>query len=179
MLDIAEKLGLTPEAISCHLTVILTNYPVLFVSDISVLKTDPSLFNNKREVNMEWQKKYEVGHDKIDLEHRVFLDLVRTVAEAEAEGASRDKIRRLVAETAKYAEFHFLSEENIMIDFGYPDFEEHQKIHKDLIKSLQHFVISFEAGDNNIGDLVEFLVSWFSVHTTTEDLKISKYLDQT
>ncbi|RLJ20530.1 hemerythrin [bacterium endosymbiont of Escarpia laminata] len=129
-------------------------------------------------MSMEWQKKFEVGHYKIDLEHRVFFELVKSIAAAEAHGASRDKIRRLIAETAKYAEFHFLSEENIMIDVGYPEFEEHREHHQSLMRNMQKYVVSFESGDSNIHDLVGFLLDWFVKHTTTEDLLLSKYIKQ-
>ncbi|WP_177419591.1 bacteriohemerythrin [endosymbiont of Lamellibrachia barhami] len=127
---------------------------------------------------MEWQKKFEVGHNKIDMEHRVFFELVKSIAAAEAQGASRDKIRRLIAETTKYAEFHFLSEENIMIDVGYPEFEEHRELHKSLLRKMQKYVVSFESGDSDIHDLVDFLVDWFVKHTTTKDLLLSKYIKQ-
>ena len=127
---------------------------------------------------MEWQKTFEVGHNKIDMEHRVFFELVQSIAAAEAQEASRDKIRRLIAETTKYAEFHFLSEENIMIDVGYPNFEEHRELHKSLLRKMQKYVVSFESGDSNIHDLVRFLVDWFVKHTTTEDLLLSKYIKQ-
>ncbi len=129
-------------------------------------------------MSMEWQKKFEVGHNKIDMEHRVFFELVKSIAAAEAQGASRDKIRRLIAETTKYAEFHFLSEENIMIDVGYPEFEEHRELHKSLLRKMQKYVVSFESGDSDIHDLVDFLVDWFVKHTTTKDLLLSKYIKQ-
>lgn len=127
---------------------------------------------------MEWQKRFEVGHEKIDLEHHVFFDLVQSVARSVTEGTSRDKTRRLIAETVKYAEFHFLSEENIMIDIGYPDFQDHRRVHQLLLATLQHFIISFETGDSNIENLADFLTEWFIAHTTTEDLKITTYLNQ-
>ena len=127
---------------------------------------------------MEWQKDYELGHDKIDLEHRVFFDLVKSVGSALDRGDSKDRIRRLIAETAKYADFHFLSEENIMIDVGYPDFADHHKIHQELMQSLNRCIVNFEVSEESTRDLVTFLTNWFVKHTTNEDLKVAKYIKQ-
>jgi len=127
---------------------------------------------------MEWLSKFEVGNEKIDLEHRVFFDLVKGIAEANENGDSRDRIRRLVAETMKYAEFHFLSEENMMIDVNYPEFEEHHEHHNALMRKLQLYTVKFESGDDNISELINFLVEWFSEHTTNEDLMLSRYIRQ-
>ncbi len=126
---------------------------------------------------MEWLEKYEVGHEKIDLEHRIFFELVQTIGKAAEQGASKDKIRRLIAETGKYTEFHFLSEENLMIDVGYPEFSRHKAHHEDLLKKLQINVVHFESGKSDVSELVKFLNKWFFEHTINEDSELSKYLN--
>ncbi len=127
---------------------------------------------------MEWQTKFEVGNHKIDLEHQVFIELVKGLAEAEEQGKSRDQIRRLIAELEKYAEFHFISEENMMIDVEYPEYEDHHEHHATLLREFRRFVISFEMGKNCVLSLVDFLISWFIRHTTNEDLQLSKYISK-
>lgn len=126
---------------------------------------------------MKWQKKFEVGHKKMDMEHRVFCGLLHDVVTAEVKGASRDKIRRMLSETIKYAEFHFLSEENLMIDIGYPEFEQHHEAHKSLMRDMRKYVVSFESGHHNSKDLANILNNWIE-HATSEDVQLSKHIIQ-
>lgn len=128
---------------------------------------------------MDWDKKFEVGNHKIDLEHQVFFDLVQAITVAEKQNFSRDKTRRLIAETMKYAEFHFLSEENMMVDVGYPDFEAHHAQHVALMQHLQSAVVKFEIGGSDTRSLAEFLTDWFVAHTSHEDKKLAVYIRQT
>jgi len=125
---------------------------------------------------MEWSSNFEVGNNKIDMEHHVFFDLVQSVGDAEREGASRDKLRRILAEIAKYAEFHFISEENMMIDVGYPAFPDHHQHHQALLEGLQKLIVGFEAGRSEAGELANFLNQWFAQHTANEDLLLAKYI---
>ena len=125
---------------------------------------------------MEWYKKFEVGHEKIDLEHKVFFSLVQSAESAVATSENREKIRRILTELVKYAEFHFISEENLMIDISYPDFESHHEHHNQLMKQLNHYIVKFEVGEDNIQELIDFLYDWFVKHTTHEDLMLSRYI---
>ena len=122
--------------------------------------------------------KYSIDSGRIDRQHSVFFDVIRTVEEAEAEGAPKNKIRRLVAEVMKYSEFHFLSEENIMIDMGYPRFKEHREKHKQLIRSLKSYIIKFESGKSGANELIVFLNDWLSTHTLSEDKLLAKHIDK-
>ena len=126
---------------------------------------------------MEWSNKYKLGHEVIDLEHRLFFYIMNSVEQAEAEGASRNRMRSLITEIVKYSEFHFLSEENIMIASGYPDFQVHREIHQELMRELKKHVVQFEAGKSKPYELVNFLYSWFSQHTLADDSVITNHIN--
>lgn len=126
---------------------------------------------------MDWGDKYKLGHEVIDLEHRLFFYIMNSVEQAEREGASRNRMRSLIAEITKYSEFHFLSEENIMIECGYPDFEVHREYHQNLIKDLRRHIIQFEAGKSQPFELVNFLYDWFSHHTLEDDQLIANHIN--
>ncbi|RKZ33791.1 MAG: hemerythrin [Gammaproteobacteria bacterium] len=125
-----------------------------------------------------WDKKYEVGHKRIDFEHRIFVDLIRSIAEADERGDSKERISRLLTELKKYAEFHFCSEENVMIDVAFPDLEMHKQEHVRLLAQLSDKVHGFTNDDNKLDDVVEFIFSWFALHTTQKDKEIARYIDQ-
>lgn len=120
---------------------------------------------------LHWQAAYDTGVEEIDLQHRYFLALInRLTAELAASGDARYR-QGLLNELAKYAAFHFASEENLMVKLGYPDRERHRMLHIELIDKLSSRMnaITYEP-------LLEFLVGWFIQHTTTEDRHIGEHL---
>jgi len=123
----------------------------------------------------EWKQAYETGHQRIDFEHRIFLDLIVQIEAELTADAPIQKICRRLTELYKYADFHFYSEESIMIDLSFPEYEAHQKIHAALLEELSRFILSMSIDLIRRDDLIGFLVNWFSNHTTREDIKIAAF----
>ena len=118
-----------------------------------------------------WNAAYDTGVEEIDLQHRFFLGLINRLS-SELASCSDEKYRqRLLNELAKYATFHFVSEENMMIKFGYPDVDRHRLLHLELIDQL-----SSRMQAKTYEPLFEFLVAWFIRHTTTEDHLIGEFV---
>jgi hemerythrin len=125
---------------------------------------------------MEWSEKYELGHERIDFEHRIFLSLVTDIQKAASTGAEKEKVLRIMNEIRKYAEFHFVSEENVMTEHNYPDQEHHAAAHRLLLSELQQYYIQLSNDQIDTGKVFDFLFKWFALHTTTEDKKLVSYL---
>lgn len=126
--------------------------------------------------DIRWDKKYSIGHERIDHEHQVFLDLIHNVALAGEVDTPREEILRLLTELKLYAEFHFFSEENIMLNVKYPDYEKHRNTHELLLANLEIKRHEYILNDTNLSELVTFLFDWFVLHTTIEDKKIAAYI---
>lgn len=123
-----------------------------------------------------WQSKYETGHPRIDFEHRVFLDLLTQFASEVDGNAAAHRLRRTATEILKYADFHFFSEESIMLAVGYPDYDHHHRLHQALLKELRDFIESVAVDTWRSEAMVEFLVKWFVSHTASEDIKLARYV---
>lgn len=120
---------------------------------------------------LHWQATYDTGVEEIDLQHRYFLALInRLTVELAASDDPRYR-QSLLNELAKYAAFHFASEENLMVKFGYPDRERHRMLHIELIDRL-----SSRMNAMTYEPLLDFLVGWFVQHTTSEDRRIGEFL---
>lgn len=123
-------------------------------------------------IDIRWDEKFEVGHPRIDHEHQVFVDLIRTVSLEAERNCSRDKALRLLLEVRKYAEFHFVSEENIMLDVQYENYDEHRQEHAWLLRRLEHETYLYHTGGTTLEQLAEFMFDWFAMHTTVADKKL-------
>lgn len=127
-------------------------------------------------IHIDWDKKFELGHERIDFEHRVFLDLIRTISAEVDNGNSKEHILRLLNEMAKYADFHFYSEENEMLSCEYPDYEAHKKEHIRLLARFSDMVAQFRVDAIPLDSIVEFVFSWFALHTTQVDKQLADYI---
>ena len=124
----------------------------------------------------EWKTDYEIGHPRLDFEHRIFLNLILEIEADLAKEKPIETIQRRLTEIYKYADFHFFSEESIMFEFNYPEIERHQKIHQQLLDEMRNYITSISIDLIRKNDLVCFLVHWFIHHTAIEDLKLALFV---
>ena len=129
-------------------------------------------------IKVAWSPKFEVGHERIDFEHRIFLNLIREASLMEDQGAVKTRIMRHLDEVKRYAQFHFTSEENIMFDVAYPEIETHKKEHDMLLALFDEKVHRYHAGESRLDDVVAFMFEWFALHTTQIDTRLGKYIAQ-
>ena len=121
-----------------------------------------------------WVPEFEIGNEYVDLQHRYFLDLIMRIVKNFKETGDAYYKRRLMVELQKYAEFHFVSEENIAVSIGLSGVEDHHKIHIQVLDDLNHYAKNLDSGLKTIDEFIEFITDWFLVHTQHEDRKLFK-----
>lgn len=124
----------------------------------------------------EWEEQFAVGHERIDEEHKKLLSLISEIATAVENEESHGRLLRLLRCLIKYAEFHFMSEENIMHDVAYPEVVAHAASHRFLIEQLVINTEAFAQGEQDAYAIVAYVTEWFAKHTALEDRKISEYI---
>lgn len=123
-----------------------------------------------------WDHKYDVGIERIDAQHHIFLNLVGEFQTARLAGASVEKLDNILNEIVLYAKYHFYSEVNVMKEHHYPELKGHQVLHSTLINDLNNKMTGMHLGLNQAFDIEVFLIEWFSGHTTNEDAKFGRFL---
>jgi hemerythrin len=125
----------------------------------------------------QWTDGFELGHRRIDAEHRIFMRLLEEFEERVERSAPLTDLRRTLREIQKYAEFHFVSEENIMEELGYPGTQAHRRIHEELLALLDRRIKALGDGSLAARELLHMLADWFSVHTAEEDAKLVEHIN--
>ncbi len=128
-------------------------------------------------VTIKWSSKYEIGHPEIDAQHQIFVKIIQKLIAAKDSNGDKHLIESLFAELLKYAEFHFCSEENIMIENNYPQYIEHRKEHERVLSELRNRLFSLQYEYIDFANLESFIIEWFTKHTLSEDVKLAKYLN--
>lgn len=126
--------------------------------------------------DIEWKDEYLLGVDNIDMQHKIFMQILRKLDRVIGEEKEKDLILRQIHELEKFAEFHFCSEENLMLEVNYPDIMTHKKVHEELLQELRNIVFFYENRLQNPDLLVHFLGEWFIHHTIDEDKKMAQFL---
>lgn len=124
-----------------------------------------------------WDKSLETGQPLLDAEHRILVMLFRKLDIAIKTKQSESTLNRIVSEVRKFTDFHFLSEENVMYEIGYPDFDAHCKLHADLIKELNEKISRVVSHKEFPEDLLYFLNQWLIVHIAEHDQQLVKYIN--
>ena len=120
---------------------------------------------------LHWKTGYDTGVEEIDLQHRYFMNLINRLHGELATAADAEYRRKLFDELTKYASFHFVSEENLMLKFGYPEHGRHHELHRHLIDEL-----SWRSQSKSEDELFDFLVRWFVGHTVEEDQRFGAFV---
>lgn len=123
-----------------------------------------------------WDDHYLIGVERIDFEHRIFLDLINNFNESRLKNESLEVLSNILQEVALYAKFHFKSEENMMQKINYPELVEHQNHHRQLIDLFSTKMVGIQTKMFSPEEVENFLVSWFVNHVTHEDIKIGTYI---
>jgi len=90
--------------------------------------------------------------------------------------ASDAVLRPIFLEVKKFVEFHFISEENIMRETGYPALEAHQKLHHELLLELNSMIAAIPSRREYPEDLLYFLGNWLINHIAEHDQLVAGHV---
>ena len=125
-----------------------------------------------------WKESYAVGVEEIDRQHQDFVKLIRRLQILQEKGNAKHLVVRLIRELGAYAEYHFISEENIMYLTRFPDLARQEAEHGKLLGSFREKVKGYDEGRVTLEAFIQFLISWFETHSTEEDKQIGRHVLQ-
>lgn len=123
-----------------------------------------------------WDPRYETGHPLIDAEHRLLVMLFRKLDIAIKTQQRPATMERIVLEVKKFVEFHFVSEENLMLESGYPGVEAHCMQHRELSLALVGRIDKLHTRAEFPEDLLDFLMRWLSEHIAQDDRLAARHV---
>jgi hemerythrin len=127
-------------------------------------------------MTIQWSTAFELGHERIDAEHRIFVRLLNEFATRVERGADTGMLARTLNEIRKFAEFHFVSEENIMEELDYPRSDEHHGVHAQLLEAFDGLMRDMASGAIRPQEVQQALVDWFTLHALQEDQKLVAHI---
>ncbi len=124
-----------------------------------------------------WDDKLSVGISAIDEDHKQLISYINMLQTAVMYPVGDSYERQALDNVVEYTRYHFQREEELMLEFAYPDFEAHKKTHESMIAKVNELMQRYEKDrEGTIGDLTRFLKSWLINHIAGTDQEYSEYL---
>jgi len=118
-----------------------------------------------------WTDKFSVGHDKLDTQHQVIIDLINKLID-QKENFERDAVRAIISDLVKYGLDHLKYEENLLQDKAFDDLVKHRHEHFLYVQQATRYMKDTDKVDlKRLEEITEFLQRWWTLHILEEDMK--------
>ena len=125
---------------------------------------------------LKWSDKYSLNVEEIDEQHKKLVGLVNDMYDAMQAGKGRDMIEMVIAEFVAYTDYHFKSEEHLLRQNGYPEYNEHKEMHDNLSRKAHSIKEAFDKGNTPSAiEVMLLLTNWLNIHILEEDRKYKPY----
>ena len=131
---------------------------------------------------MIWKEEYKIGVPLIDKQHEELFSrvtaFVETVQSDRIWNEKMNKVNDTLEYMKDYVVTHFQEEEAYQKEIGYPEAEQHRKIHQDMISFIR--MITMQNEINGCKEIVmqQFaarIVTWLVNHVVGEDHKVAEF----
>jgi hemerythrin-like metal-binding protein len=82
----------------------------------------------------------------------------------------------IVEELKALSIYHFISEENLMHEVGYPETVQHSAMHSQLLKTLEEMTAGIVQHKTSEFKLLEFFHDWLISHMQHADAELGNYV---
>jgi len=128
---------------------------------------------------MEWDETLEVHVGKIDEQHKKFINIIKSLHHAIDSDKTKNEEKEVLVELIKYTDYHFSTENDLMIKYDYPQRENHLSLHTEFTEKLKKFCVKHKEGDSTVSrDMINFLIRWIIHHIMNVDQKLGVFLNK-
>ena len=128
---------------------------------------------------IEWNDRLEIGIRLVDRQHARLVDLTNNLHLAclrSSETANRFFINA-AHEAVEYVQYHFSTEEKMMLLLDYPGYSTHKAQHQSFVKELLSQTSKFATGKNLVPNrFVYYLKEWVLSHIAVSDKAMADYI---
>jgi len=118
-----------------------------------------------------WTPQLSVGVQPLDIDHKLIISLINQLHDAVADGEGKETVGSVLNALYDYTEYHFEREELLMQVCGYPDLEQHKKIHEGLkakVKEIRDDYAKSKSKDVS-DEVLLFMKTWLTDHIQGRD----------
>ncbi|KIL98131.1 Hemerythrin family protein [Paramagnetospirillum magnetotacticum MS-1] len=127
---------------------------------------------------LQWTENLSVGIARMDEHHKKLVDLINQVFDAMSGDASA-AVDSVLADLLDYTRYHFAEEEKLLAACAFPDLEEHQAVHRSMVKEVMEMRSRHLADPASVtaSETLDFLSKWLMRHIIGKDLRYRPFAE--
>jgi len=126
-----------------------------------------------------WDSSLETGYDKVDNQHKQLVAAVNNLMEASSLGKGDQAVMETLDFLTGYTIKHFMDEEKLQVQFNYPDYLNHKRIHEEFKTYVGTLVARVkEEGPSGkvITEVTSAVGSWLLNHIKGDDFRMAAFV---
>ena len=124
-----------------------------------------------------WDDSFNVHVEEIDAQHRRLVELMNRLIDLQDEKKPDDAVADILGALTNYLGYHFDTEEQMMIDRGYPEIGSHREEHQAFVLQVAYFIATYRDGGSALKrDILTFLKEWLTEHILKTDAAFGRFL---
>jgi len=126
-----------------------------------------------------WDSSLETGYAKVDNQHKQLIAAVNNLLEAGSSGKGDNAVMETLDFLTGYTVKHFADEEQLQVDYDYPDYLNHKRIHedfKDHVGELVARVVKEGPSEKMITEVSSIIGSWLLNHIKGDDFRMAAFV---
>ena len=126
-----------------------------------------------------WDASLETGYEKVDNQHKQLVAALNNLMEASASGKGDTAVMDTLDFLTGYAVKHFADEEKLQVQFDYPDYLVHKRIHDEFkvkVGEIVQRVRKEGPTEAVINDVSAFIGSWLLNHIKGDDFRMAAFV---
>jgi len=124
-------------------------------------------------INFVWNKRYSVGNEEIDAQHRRLFDLGN-----EIQNIQLSDVTKTIMNLYKHTTQHFDTEEQHMKAIGYPELAHHRELHNGLVSGLNNLIEKPIDTCSELEGLKKFVYNWIIDHILNHDKQYFEFYQE-
>jgi len=126
-----------------------------------------------------WDENFSVGVRMIDEQHKELFNMINVLIEKKDTTVDSEAISDILMKMTKYTQYHFQTEEQYMIEYGYPDYSSHKEQHKAFRKKTVAFCMeTIEKKTTIPEEILAYLKDWLSNHILISDMSYKTFFNE-
>ncbi|MDR2095935.1 MAG: hemerythrin family protein [Treponema sp.] len=125
-----------------------------------------------------WDDSLKTDNELIDGQHKQLFAAINSVLQVIDE-KKQDELKKSLDFLNDYTIKHFFDEERLQMQYKYPDYPKHRKLHegfKVVVRDLCHQQIMKGITDDLANEIKKQIGDWLVTHIKIEDCKLAAYI---
>jgi hemerythrin len=132
-------------------------------------------------MKIQWDNSLNTGDSVVDGQHQELYGRVSLLIEACREGTAKDVVQETIHFIEDYIDCHFSTEENLMMEYNFPDIEAHRAEHREFcsqVERIKRLFATYGADYSMAIDTINTILGWVGSHINSRDKAFCRYIQE-